>query len=82
VPVLVLNPGNMKLYVAIAEIGFISALHAFLEEQAAFMKVLSTLVAAAKPGEVPKIQTRNPHAKGNIGARARDWGPNGQDLLL
>jgi hypothetical protein len=45
----------MELYVAIAAIGFISARHAFLEEQAAFLNLLSTLAAAAKTAEVPRI---------------------------
>jgi hypothetical protein len=40
----------MTLHVAIAAIGSISALQA-----AAFLNLLSTLVAAAKPAEVPRI---------------------------
>jgi hypothetical protein len=85
------DPGNMELHVAIAAIGFISALHAFLEDQAAFLNILSTLVAAAKTAEMPPggmargrpALTQSLFAEiargtriiSRLGARTCDWGP-------
>jgi hypothetical protein len=43
----------MKLHVVIAAIGFISAIHPLMKDQAAILNLLSTLVAAAKQLKFP-----------------------------
>jgi hypothetical protein len=68
--VLVLIPGNMDLYVAIAAIGFISARHAFLEEQAAFLNLLSTPPQQHKQLRFRESKIAEPPRQNTLGARA------------